>query len=367
MPFDPPPVAAPPPRRALATPASRRAVAAWLFALCAMLFVMVVLGGATRLTGSGLSIMEWAPVVGILPPLGHAAWERLFALYRTIPQYRLLHDGMGLAGFQGLFWLEWVHRLWGRLLGLALLVPLAWFAWRGAIGRRLGLRLGLLFVLGGLQGAVGWFMVASGFQADATAVQAWRLVAHLALALALYAALLWTALSVLHPAPRARPARRLGRALGILCACLGLTIVAGGFTAGLHAGLDYNTFPLMDGRLIPAGYAALTPFARNLVANIAAVQFDHRLLATVTALLALGIVLAGWRATRRGDTLRAGLACLAFAVLTQYALGVATLLYVVPIPLAVAHQANAVLLLTAALCCLHFAWRARPLMPQETP
>ncbi len=345
----------------------RVAVAGWLFALCAMLLVMVVLGGATRLTGSGLSIMEWAPLSGALPPLSHADWERLFALYQTIPQYGLLHSGMGLAGFQGLFWLEWVHRLWGRLLGVALLLPLIWFWRRGAIDRRLGLRLALLFVLGGLQGAVGWFMVASGFRADSTAVSAWRLVAHLALALALYAALLWTALCVLRPAPRTNSPRRLGRALAVLCVCVGLTIAAGGFTAGLHAGLTYNTFPLMDGRLVPEGYAALTPFARNLFENVAAVQFDHRVLATLTAALALGVVLLGWRAARPGEPLRAGLICLAAAVLAQYALGVATLLYVVPVPLAIAHQANAVLLLTAALCCLHFAWRAPIPIRQETP
>jgi cytochrome c oxidase assembly protein subunit 15 len=354
MPFDPVPRSRPSIDR---IGRHRVVVAFWLFALCAMLFVMVVLGGATRLTGSGLSIMEWAPLSGVLPPLRHAEWERLFALYKTIPQYALLHAGMGLAGFQGLFWLEWVHRLWGRLLGAALLLPLLWFVWRGAIDRRLALRLGLLFALGGLQGAVGWFMVASGFRADSTAVSAYRLVAHLSLALALYAALLWTALSVLHPARRTQLPRRLGRALGVLCGCVALTIAAGGFTAGLHAGLDYNTFPLMDGRLVPAGYAALTPFARNLFENVAAVQFDHRLLATVTALLAIAVVEIGWRLTRPGDPLRPGLAALAAAVLAQYALGVATLLYAVPIPLAIAHQANAVLLLTAALVCLHLASR----------
>ena len=362
VPFDPaPPLHSDAPARQHRIP-----VGGWLFALCGMIFVMVVLGGATRLTGSGLSIMEWAPVAGVLPPLSHADWERLFALYKAIPQYTLLHSGMGLAGFQGLFWLEWVHRLWGRLLGVALLAPLAWFWWRGAIGRRLGLRLAGLFVLGGLQGAVGWFMVASGFRADSIAVSAWRLVAHLALALALYAALLWTALGVLDPVRRAHPARPLGPALGVLCACVALTIAAGGFTAGLHAGLDYNTFPLMDGRLVPAGYASLTPFTRNLFENVAAVQFDHRLLATLTAVLALAIAALGWRATRPGEALRAGLACLAAIVLLQYALGVATLLRAVPVPLAIAHQANAVLLLTAALCCLHLAGRAT-LSRQETP
>ncbi len=332
MPFDPALAPNPPLRRRCPAGTQRVPVAVWLFGLAAMIFVMVILGGATRLTGSGLSIMEWAPLAGALPPLSHADWARLFALYKTIPQYDLLHPGMGLAGFQGLFWLEWVHRLWGRLLGVALLLPLAWFWWRGAIDRRLGWRLVGIFVLGGLQGAVGWFMVASGFEADSTAVSANRLVAHLVLALALYAALLWTALSVLHPARRPAPARRLRAALGLLCGCVAITIVAGGFTAGLHAGLVFNTFPLMDGQVVPPGYGSLSPFARNLFENVAAVQFDHRLLATVTALLALATVLLGWRATRPGEALRTGLLCLGAAVLLQYALGVATLLYVVPIP-----------------------------------
>ena len=157
----------------------RRQVAAWLFCICFMLLVMIALGGATRLTGSGLSIMEWAPVSGMLPPMNEADWTRLFDLYRQIPQYNLLHAGMGLAGFKGLFWLEWVHRLWGRLLGFAFLVPLLWFWMRGALERRFLPWLVAFFLLGGLQGAVGWFMVESGFLPDSTAVSAYRLVVHL--------------------------------------------------------------------------------------------------------------------------------------------------------------------------------------------
>ena len=176
--------------------AAPRRVAAWLFAMCGMLLAMVALGGATRLTGSGLSIMEWAPLLGAIPPLSDAEWQRLYGLYQQIPQYRLVNQGFGLAGFQHIFWLEWAHRAWGRAIGVGFLVPLLWFAARGAIGWRLGRRLGLLFLLGGLQGGVGWFMVASGFAADRTAVSAYRLVIHLTLALLLYAAILWTALSL---------------------------------------------------------------------------------------------------------------------------------------------------------------------------
>lgn len=338
----------------------RRQVAAWLFCVAAMIFGMVVLGGATRLTGSGLSIMEWAPLSGALPPLSDREWQRLFRLYQRIPQYSLINHGFGLAGFKHIFWLEWIHRLWGRVLGVVFLVPLLWFCWHGAIDRRMVPRLALLFALGGLQGAVGWFMVASGFLPDTTAVSPYRLVIHLALALLLYAAVLWTALSTLRPAPQPLRGAHLARfmALGttILVAC---TIIAGGFTAGLHAGLIYNTFPLMDGRLVPAGYGRLHPFLRNLTENVAAVQFDHRLLATATAIMALATVITGLRNPVLSTGARRALLALGAAVLLQYVLGVSTLLLVVPIPLAVAHQAGAVLLLTAALVVAH-AFRGAP-------
>ncbi len=334
-----------------AATSSRRAVALWLFCICFMLLVMISLGGATRLTGSGLSIMEWAPLMGALPPLTDAEWNRLYALYQQIPQYQLMHQGFGLEGFKSIFWLEWFHRFWGRLTGVVFAIPLIWFAVRGAIDARLGIRLFLLFLLGGLQGAVGWFMVASGFAEGSTAVSAYRLVMHLVLALTLYAAILWTALEVWRPSPIPAPPG-LSRMLGIVCVAVALTIVAGGFVAGLKAGLVYNTFPLMDGRLVPDGYAALHPFIRNLTENIPAVQFDHRLLATVTALLALATV--GYGLTRiRPAGGRAALIALGLLVLVQYGLGVTTLLSVVPVALATLHQATAILLLTSALVGLY--------------
>ena len=220
----------------------------------------------------------------------------------------------------------------------------------GRIERHVLPRLALLFVLGGLQGAVGWFMVASGFLPDSTAVSPYRLVIHLALALILYAAILWTALSALHPFRRRLVVPRLVR--GLAFAALGLvslTILAGGFTAGLHAGLTYNTFPLMDGRLVPNGYASMHPFVRNLTENIAAVQFDHRLLATVTLIVVSNLALAGWRA----GLPRPLMACLAGAVICQYALGVTTLLLVVPVAIAAMHQCGAVILLTVVLVLVH--------------
>ena len=343
-----------------ARPHDRVLVAGWLFAVCFMVLVMVALGGATRLTGSGLSIMEWAPLSGALPPWSAAEWQRLYNLYRHIPQAELVNSGIGLDGFKHIFWLEWIHRLWGRLIGVVFLVPLLVLAWRGAISRTLLPRLALLFALGGLQGAVGWFMVASGFFPDSTSVSPYRLVIHLTLAVTLYAALLWTGLCVLNPLParisheNRGPARTLA---AFTVALVALTIVAGGFVAGLHAGLTYNTFPLMDGHVAPEGYTQLSPGWRNLTENVAAVQFDHRLLATLTALV---VAVTAWAGYRQATTPagRRAFAALGLAVGAQYALGVATLLWVVPVALATAHQGMAVLLLTAGLVALHTTRRA---------
>ncbi|MFH5925834.1 COX15/CtaA family protein [Roseomonas xinghualingensis] len=356
MPFD----AQAPYLSTAATPTGQsRAVAYWLLAVALMVWAMVAIGGATRLTGSGLSIMEWAPLSGTLPPMSEAEWNRLYDLYRTIPQYELVNRGFGLEGFKGIFWLEWIHRFWGRLLGLVYAGGLIWFWLRGGIPKGYGKHLLLLLVLGGLQGVVGWFMVASGFEADRTAVSPWRLVIHLGLALLLFAMLLWTALSLLRPERNAPPEAKALRPLAHATAGLMvLTMVAGGFVAGIKAGLDYNTFPLMGGRIIPEGYGALTPFAQNFVANVAAVQFNHRLLATLAGLAALAL---GWLALRRLPAGVARKAAIGFVgvVMVQYGLGVATLLHVVPVWLGTLHQTVAVGVLGAALILLHALRRPR--------
>jgi cytochrome c oxidase assembly protein subunit 15 len=353
MPFDVRDCAAAAPENRTADHHGRRLVALWLFAVAGMVLVMIILGGMTRLTGSGLSIMEWAPFAGTLPPTSNAQWQRLYHLYQQIPQYALVNPDIGLDGFKRIFWLEWVHRLWGRLVGLAFLLPLIWLWATNRIERWLRMRLASLFALGGLQGAAGWFMVVSGFEPAATAVSPYRLVVHLALAMLLYAALLWTGLTVLHPTPPRPPAGRLLHGLSwVCCGSVALTILAGGLVAGTHAGLDYNTFPLMGGRVVPAGYARLEPFARNLTENIAAVQFHHRLLALLTALTAAAVLLIGL-ALRPPRAVPIALLAFAGAALLQYVLGVATLLLIVPVPLALIHQATAVLLLTAAIGLLH--------------
>ncbi|HEX3574299.1 MAG TPA: COX15/CtaA family protein [Rhodopila sp.] len=341
-----------------ATRQSRRLVAVWLFTVAAMIMVMIMLGGMTRLTGSGLSIMEWAPLRGVLPPTSDAEWHRLFALYQEIPQYALVNEGFGLAGFKHIFWLEWTHRAWGRLIGVVFLLPMLWLWATARIERRLLPRLGVVFVLGGLQGAVGWFMVASGFFPDATAVSPYRLVIHLAFALVLYGTIVWTGLAALHPVRNRAPGSPLLRGLAIASLTMvSLTILAGGFTAGTHAGLTYNTFPLMDGRLVPDGYAMLHPFLRNITENVAAVQFDHRLAATITLVLVSTLAAAGWRAGLPWPLM----GCLGFAVLGQYLLGVTTLLLVVPVSIATMHQGGAVILLTVVLVLVHrLSYAPRP-------
>jgi cytochrome c oxidase assembly protein subunit 15 len=336
-------------------PAGRdaRAVAFWLLGVAGLVWIMVAIGGATRLTGSGLSIMEWAPLSGTLPPMSEAEWNRLYELYRTIPQYQLLNAGFGLEGFKEIFWLEWIHRLWGRLIGLAYAVGLAWFWVRGRIPHGYKPKLLGLLALGGLQGAVGWYMVASGFEADRTAVAPYRLVIHLGLALVIYGALLWTALGLLRPERDApaewRPVRSMVR---VTFWCVLAAMLAGGFVAGTRAGFTWNSFPLMDGRLVPEGYLDLAPWWRNLTTNLAAVQFNHRLLATLAGLAAVGAVWSAFRRLPDGFARRAVLA-MGGAVALQYALGVATLLYVVPVSLGTLHQATAVLVLTTALVALH--------------
>lgn len=319
------------------------AVQIWLVVLCTMIFVMVVLGGATRLTGSGLSMTEWQPF-NILPPLTDSAWQETFQKYQMSPEYTHKNFGMTLSEFKGIFWLEYIHRLWGRLIGVAVLVPLVWFAARGALDRRFGLRMAGLFVLGGLQGGLGWFMVQSGL-VDRPEVSQYRLAAHLGLAVLLYTALVWMALTHRRRGGTFTPEGHGALALGALAF---LTLLSGAFVAGLDAGLVYNTFPLMDGAVVPDGLGLLDPWWLNAFENVTTVQFEHRVLALVTVASALALRL--WLAGRLPSA-RARLAANAVAVmaLVQAGLGILTLVMAVPMPLAVAHQGGALVLITLIL------------------
>jgi cytochrome c oxidase assembly protein subunit 15 len=329
-----------------------RAIGRWLALWAVMIALLVLIGGATRLTESGLSITEWQPVSGVIPPLGDSAWTAEFAKYRTIPQYQLLNNGMSLGEFKTIFLWEYVHRLWARLLGLALGIPFIWFAVRGRVTRELWPRLAGLLVLLGLQGALGWWMVKSGLSGR-TEVSQYRLAAHLVTALALYAFAVWTAAGLMHPRePRAKSAdRALGTGLTSLAWLVPFTAASGAFVAGLRAGKIYNTFPLMGGGLVPPGYGQLTPFWLNLFENPSAVQFNHRVIAMATFALAVWVWYRGRRSSN-ARLQRAGRLVLAAALL-QVTLGIATLLLAVPVWLGVAHQAGAVLLFTTALLALH--------------
>jgi cytochrome c oxidase assembly protein subunit 15 len=329
-------------------------IAAWLLLCCTMLFSLVVVGGVTRLTHSGLSIVEWQPLVGTLPPLNEQAWQEVFQKYRQTPEYRQVNFGMSLAEFKSIFWWEYAHRLLGRLIGLVYLLPFLYFFVRRQVDRPLAWKLAGIFVLGGLQGALGWYMVQSGL-IDDPRVSQYRLTAHLGLALAIYAAMLWVALELLAPQqlPRHDPSRHgLWRFSLALTALIFVMALSGGLVAGIRAGLAYNTFPLMNGHWVPPGILTLEPWYSNFFNNLATVQFNHRLLAWLLATL---VPWFWWRATRVALTPRARLWChLLPAVLAlQIGLGIITLLFAVPVALGAAHQAGALLLLTTALIVNH--------------
>ncbi|GJD35296.1 COX15/CtaA family protein [Methylobacterium aerolatum] len=320
----------------------------WLFIVAGLVIAMVAVGGATRLTGSGLSITEWRPVTGIVPPLSEADWATEFAKYRDTPQYAILNQGMGLSSFKVLYAWEWGHRVLGRLLGLAFFLPLIVFWWRGMIRRRLGLGLLALGALGGLQGAIGWIMVASGLQPGMTAVAPLKLALHLTTASLILAVLVWLATGEARARVTAAPARLRATALALPVLVLA-QIFLGGLVAGSHAGLVYNTWPDMDGVLIPSAdnLFAVRPWIENFVDNHLLVQFDHRIVAYLLLALALihvvdARIAAGGTAVARRATVVAGL------VLAQAALGIATLLLAVPLWAALAHQVLAMMVLSMA-------------------
>lgn len=336
---------------------ARKQVAGWLALCCFMIFAMVILGGVTRLTGSGLSMVEWDPIFGVVPPLNEAQWEDVFAEYRESPEYRKINVGMDLQGFKSIYWFEYSHRLLGRSIGTVFLIPFLYFLVRRKLSRRLIPRLFIAFVLGGLQGLLGWYMVQSGL-VDHPHVSQYRLTAHLALALLIYAYLLWLLFDLLLPRHTARlPFQGLRKAAAGVLGMVSLTIVSGGFVAGLKAGHAYNTFPKMGDRWLPPAGWMLEPGWRNLFENIATVQFDHRLLATLTLISVLTFWFYGNRAPLPGSAKR-GIHLLLLFALVQVSLGIATLLLHVPVALGATHQAGALVLLTVALFVNHRLQRA---------
>ena len=326
-----------------------RALRLWLVTAAAMIFLTLVVGGATRLTESGLSIVEWKPVTGVLPPLSDSDWQAEFTKYQAIPQYRELNRGMSLQAFKVIYWWEWSHRLLARATGAVFLLPFLFFLLRGWVPPRLRNRLWAIFAGGAALGGVGWWMVSSGLSGTLTSVSQYRLAFHLTLACTIYAAVVWTSQQVL-PRPAVIASSRVRNGALLVAALVLLQIYLGALVAGLNAGMSFNTWPLIDGALVPASGRLWfeTPLWRNFFENTLTVQFDHRMLAYAIWLLA---VVHAIDAMRSEADLRARRVAVVLALLVtvQAALGIATLLLVVPLALAIAHQAMAAVVLTLAI------------------
>ncbi len=333
---------------------NQKAIAIWLLVCCATIFGMIILGGVTRLTGSGLSMVEWAPIMGTLPPLNQTEWQDAFSLYQQFPEYQLKNFHMSVEDFKSIFWFEYGHRLLGRSIGMIFLLPFLFFLFKGKIEKNLTPKLIVMFVLGGLQGLMGWYMVKSGLVNDPHVSQ-YRLTVHLSLAIIIYAYMFWVALDLLYPtinsSAKVANEKLAHRAL-IISGIVFVTILSGGFVAGTHAGFAFNTFPLMDGRLIPVGLFDHSPLWRNFFENIVTVQFDHRVMASI---LFLTIPVFWWsvKNTEQESHIRIGLNLLLAALALQITLGISTLLLVVPVTIAAAHQAGAVILLSASIFVSH--------------
>ena len=325
----------------------------WLLAVAALVYLMLSVGGATRLTGSGLSITEWQPIIGTLPPLSEADWQEAFAKYQQIPQYQRVNRGMSLEAFKFIFWWEWAHRLLGRLLGLVFFVPLVYFLAAGQIARGLLAQLACLLLLGGLQGAIGWYMVRSGLTGRIDVSQ-YRLALHLGLAMAIFGALISVALSLDEPRKVGMERRVAAGSAALIVGLVFLQIVLGALVAGLKAGLSHNTWPLMDGRLVPDGLGAMQPWYLNLFENAMTVQFNHRLVAYV---LLAATLWHAWRVRINSPeaVIKGTALALLAAALAQAGLGIWTLLAHVPLLLGLAHQAGAAALFAIAVWHLHLS------------
>lgn len=337
---------------------NNRKLATWLLICCALVFIMVVLGGVTRLTGSGLSMVDWRPLLGALPPMSDEAWQKTFEMYQQTPEFAKVNTHMEVDDFKGIFWLEYLHRLLGRTIGIVFLVPFLVFAWRGYIRKQEWPKYSLMFVLGGMQGVLGWYMVKSGL-VDNPHVSQYRLVAHLVAAFLIYGYMFWAALNLIFPSAGKVPHPWYRKTLA-LATLITITVISGGFVAGLKAGKIYNTFPMMGEYWAPPGMFAIEPWWRNLFDNMATVQFEHRVLALTTFVLII-VYRVQVRKTELPARLAKGVNALLHTTVLQVALGITTLLLVVPVSLAAIHQAVAMLLFTVALYLCHGLRRVQPL------
>lgn len=330
--------------------AGRKPIAIWLFICCAMVFCTLVVGGVTRLTESGLSIVEWQPLLGAIPPLTHDDWLLMFEKYKQIPQFSQVNHDMTLEGFQFIFWWEWAHRQIGRVIGMVFFIPLVWFWMRGMIPRGYKWKLVSFLILGGLQGAMGWYMVKSGLVNDVRVSQ-FRLTAHLGLAFLVFGLMLWTALDLLHERTHRPSAPAALRRFALLVlGVVSLMVLSGGFVAGIRAGLAYNTYPLMNGHVIPPDLFAMEPWWLNFFSNITTVQFDHRMIAYALMVL---VPMLWWKVMHKAPQARGAANAMLAMLVIQISLGIATLLHQVPVALASLHQAGAMILFAKLIFLNH--------------
>ncbi len=328
--------------------ANRRSVANWLFLCCGAVVFMIVIGGITRLTESGLSMIEWRPLVGMVPPLSVGEWERIFGLYRETPEFRIENPHITLDAFKSIFWWEYIHRLWGRLIGVLFAAGFLWLLLRRRINKALLPHLAAVFILGGAQGVIGWWMVKSGF-ADRTDVSQYRLVIHLGMAFFILGYMLWLALSLIgRETPEQAPVN-VRRLSFVMLGVVSVTVLSGGLTAGLDAGLIYNTWPLIDGGIVPPDMFSKVPIWSNFFENAATVQFDHRSMAYVT----IGIVFTLWWKSHRIPRTARAIHMLLAVVIAQATLGILALVFIVPLPLAITHQMGAIALFSTAVWTAH--------------
>jgi cytochrome c oxidase assembly protein subunit 15 len=339
----------------LMSSSSNQAINRWLLTCLGLIFAMVILGGVTRLTGSGLSMVNWHPIHGAVPPLNTEQWQQEFNNYQQSPEYQKINRDMSVGDFKSIFWFEYSHRMLGRLIGLVFLLPFLYFWWRKKITPGLTPRLLIMFCLGGLQGLLGWYMVKSGLVSNPHVSQ-YRLTAHLLSAILIYGFILWTILDLnqdrIYRALNQSAVPGWRRSSLILISLVLLTIVSGGFVAGLNAGLIFNTFPLMGGQWIPEGIAALSPWYLNLFENMVTVQFSHRLLAVMTGILLLIWYIKG-RIHFEDRQVKQSFKLVGMLVIIQLLLGISTLLMHVPVTLAAIHQAGALLLFSVMLMNVH--------------
>ena len=339
-------------------PSDKRLIAMWLVMCCLLVFSMIVLGGVTRLTQSGLSMVDWDPIMGAIPPLNEHEWQEAFEQYQEFPEYQVVNKDMSLAGFKSIFYVEYGHRILGRSIGIVFFLPFLFFLFTGRLNRSLVIKLFLIFLLGGAQGLMGWYMVKSGL-IDVPRVSPYRLTAHLMLAVLIFGSMLWLLLDLWRQEGKLRSMPvAVRRYAGVVLVAVVAMILTGGFVAGTRAGFAFNTFPKMYDRWIPEGLWVMQPVWSNLFENVATVQFVHRCLALVLTLL----ISALWIASRRSGDYRIRRACslLLVTLVIQVTLGITTLIYSVPVPLAAAHQGGALVVFAIALVIYHNFSQAEP-------